>query len=76
MFPDLCNISRSLSKSARAKLLNNVKPLETGKAYQEVDMKKIWYPDWKGNVDDEVNAAFIQEVVDRVWDNEKVSPNN
>lgn len=29
-------------------------------------MKKIWYPDWKGNVDDEVNTAFIQEVVDRV----------
>ncbi|KAG0700532.1 hypothetical protein DFH29DRAFT_807494 [Suillus ampliporus] len=71
MFPDLCNISRSLSKSARAKLLNNVKPLESGKAYQEVDMKNIWYPDWKGNVDDEVNAVFIQEVVDRVWDNEK-----
>ncbi|KAG1793226.1 hypothetical protein EV424DRAFT_1354276 [Suillus variegatus] len=71
MFPDLCNISRSLGKSARARLLNTVKPLESGEAYKEVDMKKIWYPNWKGNVDDGVNAAFIQEVVDLVWDNEK-----
>ncbi|KAG2119426.1 hypothetical protein DEU56DRAFT_760943 [Suillus clintonianus] len=71
MFADLCNISRSLSKSARAKLLNTVKPLESGEAYKEVDMKKIWYPNWKGKIEEGVNAVFIQEVVDLVWDNEK-----
>ncbi|KAG2075893.1 hypothetical protein BDR04DRAFT_1210613 [Suillus decipiens] len=47
-------------------------PLESGEAYKEVDMKKIWYPNWKGNIDDGVNAVFIQEVVNLVWDNEKV----
>ncbi|KAG2066533.1 hypothetical protein BDR04DRAFT_1168123 [Suillus decipiens] len=35
MFPDLCNIPQSLSKAARAKLLNNVRPLESGEAYNQ-----------------------------------------
>jgi hypothetical protein len=75
MFPDLCNIARSLSKVARAKLLNTVKPLESGEAYEVVEGEKIWHPMWEGKVDDAVNAAFIQEIVDLVWDNEKVRTN-
>lgn len=75
MFPDLCNIARSLSKVAWAKLLNSVRPLESGEAYEVVEGVKIWHLMWEGKVDDTVNATFIQEIIDLVWDNEMARDN-
>jgi hypothetical protein len=73
MFFDLCGINK-LNKSERIKLLCDVRPLETRKPYKlDENGKKIWHPDWDRNVDDEVNAAFIQEVAGLVWGNEEVS---
>ena len=36
------------------------------------DGRVIWHPDFKGNVGDPVNAKFIEAVVQRVLENEKV----
>lgn len=73
LFYDLCNVNSNLAKSKRIKLLCDVKPLETGKPFEmDEDGRKIWFPKWQANVDDDVNAAFIQEVVTLMWNNEKV----
>ncbi|KAG2066524.1 hypothetical protein BDR04DRAFT_1160197 [Suillus decipiens] len=73
MFADLCGIESSLGRNKRADALTSVKPLESGKAYKmrEDDGGKTWHPDWIGNIDDEVNAMYIKEVIDRVYENEK-----
>lgn len=34
---------------------------------------KTWHPNWLGHVDEVVNAMFIKEIIDRVYNNEKVS---
>ncbi|KAG1854602.1 hypothetical protein F4604DRAFT_1932666 [Suillus subluteus] len=31
---------------------------------------KVWHPNWLGKIDSAVNAKFVQEVVDHVWNNE------
>lgn len=75
MFADLCGIESSLGRNRRADALTHVKPLESGEAYdtgEDDQTLKTWHPNWIGHVDDEVNAKFIKEVIDRVYDNEKV----
>lgn len=38
--------------------------METGKPFEmDEDGRKIWFPKWQANIDDDVNAAFIQEVI-------------
>ncbi|KAG1847216.1 hypothetical protein F4604DRAFT_1936022 [Suillus subluteus] len=72
LFYDLCNINSNLAKSKRIKLLCDIKPLETGKPFEtDEDSRKIWFPKWQANIDNDVNAAFIQEVVTLMWNNEK-----
>ncbi|KAG2335834.1 hypothetical protein BDR05DRAFT_1006408 [Suillus weaverae] len=72
LFYDLCNVNSNLAKSKCIKLLCDVKPLETGKAFEtDEDGRKIWFLKWQANVDDDVNTAFIQEVVTLMWNNEK-----
>lgn len=47
--------------------------METGKPFEmDEDGRKIWFPKWQANIDDDVNAAFIQEVITWMWNNEKV----
>ncbi|KAG2351505.1 hypothetical protein BDR07DRAFT_1501183 [Suillus spraguei] len=72
LFYDLCNVNSNLAKSKCIKLLCNIKPLETGKPFEiDKDGRKIWFPKWQANVDDDINAAFIQEVITLMWNNEK-----
>ncbi|KAG1727972.1 uncharacterized protein EDB91DRAFT_1086271 [Suillus paluster] len=78
MFADLCGIELSLGRNKRADALTHVKPLESGEAYKtgEDDEAKTWHPNWIGHVDDEVNAKFIKEVIDWVYNNEKICREN
>ncbi|KAG2141836.1 hypothetical protein DEU56DRAFT_911188 [Suillus clintonianus] len=78
MFADLCGIESSLGRNKRADALTRVKPLESGEAYKtgEDDEAKTWHPNWIGHVDDEVNAKFIKEVIERVYDNERIRREN
>ncbi|KAG2053456.1 hypothetical protein BDR06DRAFT_972254 [Suillus hirtellus] len=71
LFFELCHVNKTLKKSVHIKLLCEVEPLVTGKPYELCDQKQVWHPDWKGHVDDTVNAAYIQEIVMRLWDDEK-----
>ncbi|KAG1836049.1 hypothetical protein DFJ58DRAFT_626200, partial [Suillus subalutaceus] len=71
-FFELCHVNKTLKKSVHIKLLCEVELLATGKPYELCDQKQVWHPDWKGHVDDTVNAAYIQEIVTRLWDDEKV----
>ncbi|KAG1753660.1 uncharacterized protein EDB91DRAFT_1242638 [Suillus paluster] len=72
-FFELCNIDPCLSKSKCIKLLGAVKPLGNGEPHEMVSTKIIWHPNWLGNVDDDVNALYINEIVNLVWENEKVT---
>ncbi|KAG2031488.1 hypothetical protein BDR03DRAFT_875817 [Suillus americanus] len=89
MFCDLCGIESSMGRNKRTEALIKVKPLENGHAYEmhqgeEGDKQgeegggKTWHPNWLGHVDKVVNAMFIKEIIDRVYNNEKCrreSPN-
>ncbi|KAG1722928.1 uncharacterized protein EDB91DRAFT_1255843 [Suillus paluster] len=75
-FFELCNIDPCLSKSECIKLLGAVKPLGNGEPHETVSTKIIWHPNWLGNVDDNVNALYIKEIVNLVWENEKVCREN
>jgi hypothetical protein len=58
-----------------------VKLLEKGDAYKnpqdkevghEEEDEKTWCPNWLGHVSNDVNAKFIKEIIDHVYNNEKV----
>ncbi|KAI6030511.1 hypothetical protein F5J12DRAFT_779652 [Pisolithus orientalis] len=71
LFADLCGIKRSLECGARALTLTNVKPLDTCEPFKQIDQKTcMWHPNFLGQVDDALNAKFIQEVAQHIWDNE------
>jgi hypothetical protein len=54
-------------------LLAKMPPLESGDPYEmTVDGVKVWRPRWTSKIDDKVNALYIAEVVQCVWDNETV----
>lgn len=73
MFFDFCDIERALKKNERVLALGTIKPLPNGEPYEVTDdNKKIWHPNWLGKVDDTVNARFIHEIAQHVWNNEKV----
>ncbi|KAG1747041.1 uncharacterized protein EDB91DRAFT_1079679 [Suillus paluster] len=74
------DINESSSKTKIQRQLKNVSndhpalkvmPLKNGWAYEEIDTKQIWHPNWMGNVDDEVNGQFIKEIINFIVDNEK-----
>ncbi|KAG1838223.1 hypothetical protein F4604DRAFT_1998031 [Suillus subluteus] len=82
MFCDLCGIESSIGRNKRTEALMKVKPLGNGHAYEmhqgeEGDKQgeegggKTWHPNWLGHVDEVVNAMFIKEIIDRVYNNEK-----
>jgi hypothetical protein len=73
LFFDFCDIERALKKNERVLALGTIKPLPNGEPYEVTDNnKKIWHPNWLGKVDDAVNARFIHEIAQHVWNNEKV----
>ncbi|KAG0705871.1 hypothetical protein DFH29DRAFT_799369 [Suillus ampliporus] len=55
IFFELCGIDHKV-RGERTELLAQIPPLENGEAYETID--------------DKVNALYIAEVIDRVWDNE------
>lgn len=69
----MCGIEESGNKGKRTSDLCGVAPLETGAPSETVNGREVWYPMWKGKIDDEINAQFIKAVADRIWENEKVS---
>jgi hypothetical protein len=73
MFYEMCDVEMSANKSQRTQELCAIKPLENGVAFETIDDREIWHPVWDARVDHSVNAQFLKTVVERVWDNEKVS---
>ena len=73
MFYDMCGVEMSGNKSKRTDELCAVKPLEDEKAFEIVEGREVWHPVWKGNIDDKINALFVKNVIQRIWQNEKVS---
>ncbi|KIK79288.1 hypothetical protein PAXRUDRAFT_285169 [Paxillus rubicundulus Ve08.2h10] len=75
LFCDFCGIDRATAKKKRVRILAlNVKKLEDNTPFEIVEGgRKIWHPDWLGKVDDDLNAQFIHELAQRVWNNEEVS---
>jgi len=69
----MCGVEMTGSKSKRTDELCAVKPLEDDAAFKIIDGKEVWHPLWKGNIDDKVNALFVKNVVQRIWQNEQVS---
>ncbi|KAG1727356.1 uncharacterized protein EDB91DRAFT_1086434 [Suillus paluster] len=55
------------------KALGAIKPLDSGEPYKRSKStdKVIWHPNWMGQVDESVNAKFIKEVVECVYNDEK-----
>jgi len=45
----------------------------TGNAFEVVNDKEVWHPNWATNLSERVNIQFMQAVVDRIWQNEEVS---
>jgi hypothetical protein len=48
------------------------KPLGNREPHEMVSTRIVWHPNWLGNVNDDVNALYIKEIVNLVWENEKV----
>ncbi|KAI6125316.1 hypothetical protein EDD17DRAFT_1881853 [Pisolithus thermaeus] len=73
LFCLLCGIDCDANKKNRVAALAAVRPLGNREASElSSDGTQLWHPDWLGKVDDELNAKFIKEIANRVYDNEKV----
>ncbi|KAL4073656.1 hypothetical protein J3A83DRAFT_4187316 [Scleroderma citrinum] len=74
LYFQLCGIECDGTKANHIAALVAVKPLKNRQSF-ELSTKglQIWHPDWLGKVDDVLNAKFIKEVVDHVFNNEKVA---
>ncbi|KAG0693067.1 hypothetical protein DFH29DRAFT_1084401 [Suillus ampliporus] len=72
IFFELCGVDPSLGKAKRVEVLIGIKPLPNGEPFEILieGGPKVWRPNWLGKIDSTVNAKFVQEVVDRVWNNE------
>jgi hypothetical protein len=73
MFYEMCGLEMTGTKAERTLELCSVKPLADGDAFEVVDDKEVWHPNWAGNLNDRINKQFVQAVVDRLWQNEDVS---
>ncbi len=69
----MCGVEMSGSKSKCTEELYAVKPLEDDKAFEIIGDREVWHPVWKGNINDKINALFIKNVIQRIWQNKKVS---
>ncbi|KAI6146877.1 hypothetical protein BKA82DRAFT_30561 [Pisolithus tinctorius] len=74
LFCQLCGIDCSRSKKVHVVALAAVKPLDSGEPLElTTEGVKIWDPNWLGQVDDKLNAKFIEEVTEHVYNNKKVA---
>lgn len=77
MFCNLCGIDTTLNRNQRPEVLGAIQPLENGAFYETSESGgktiQVWHPNWLGQVDESVNAKFIKEVADCVYNDEKVS---
>jgi hypothetical protein len=77
MFCNLCGIYTTLNRNQRPEALGTIKPLESGEPYETHESGgktiQVWHPNWLGQVDENVNAKFIKEVAECVYNDEKVS---
>ncbi|KAG1822043.1 uncharacterized protein BJ212DRAFT_1297292 [Suillus subaureus] len=63
-----------LKKNEHVLALGTVKLLPNREPFEVTDdNKRIWHPNWLGKVDDAVNAKFIHNIVQHVWNNEKAT---
>ncbi|KAF9229099.1 hypothetical protein BS17DRAFT_688667, partial [Gyrodon lividus] len=72
-FCDFCSIDWAMAKKKHIRILAlNVKKLDNNMPFEMIeDNRKVWHPNWLGKVNDDVNAKFIQELAEHVWNNEK-----
>ncbi|KAL4070526.1 hypothetical protein J3A83DRAFT_4188545 [Scleroderma citrinum] len=72
LYFQLCGIKCDGTKANHIAALVAVKPLKNRQSF-ELSTKglQIWHPNWLGKVDDVLNAKFIKEVMDHVFNNEK-----
>jgi hypothetical protein len=73
MFYEMCGVEMGGNKSQRTHNLCTVKPLEDGAAFEVIDDREIWHPTWDARIDHGINTEFLRAVVERIWNNEKVS---
>jgi len=69
----MCGVEMSGSKSKHTEELCTVKPLEDNEVFEIVGDREVWHPMWKGNIDDKINVLFVKNVIQCIWQNEKVS---
>ena len=46
--------------------------LQNGQPFEVVNKARVWHPNSNARIDDPLNRKFINEIVDRVMDDEKV----
>ena len=73
MYFEMCGLEMTGTKTEHTLQLCSVKPLTNGDAFEVVDGKEIWHPNWAGSISDHVNMQFIQATINRIWQNEEVS---
>ncbi|KAL4069606.1 hypothetical protein V8B97DRAFT_2050547 [Scleroderma yunnanense] len=77
LYFQLCEIECDGTKANYVAALVAVKPLENKQPFKLLtEGLQIWHPNWLGKVDDELNAEFIKEVGNHVFNNEKISWEN
>src|SRR5713101_5345064 len=69
----MCGVEMSGSQSKHTEELCTAKPLKDDEAFEIVDGREIWHPVWKGNINNKINVLFIKNVIQHIWQNEKVS---
>src|SRR6267142_4913014 len=73
MYFEMCGLEMTGTKTECTLWLCSMKPLVNGEAFEVVNDKEIWHPNWARSLSDSVNIQFIQAAVDRIWQNEEVS---
>ncbi|KAF9227788.1 hypothetical protein BS17DRAFT_856990 [Gyrodon lividus] len=76
---ELCRVKRSAKQDERIQMLvDNLEPLPNDLAFLSVgsNNKTVWIPCWTEKIDHSVNACFVNEIVDHVWENETALCNN
>ncbi|KAN0080202.1 hypothetical protein V8E55_009768 [Tylopilus felleus] len=68
MFFDLCGVDHSVGSSEHIKVLASYAPHPGGEPFIMDGEKPIWRPAWGEKIDQGVNAKFIGEVINCVWD--------
>ena len=63
IFFQLCGVEESGRKGKRTGDLCGVIPLDTGAPFEVVEEREVWHPNWRGKVDDTVNAQFLKAAV-------------